>query len=128
MLSVPYTTSAISTSWKRRLTKKFYRVYCICRKPYEGLFMIQCEACLEWFHGGCIGLTYTQSQSIQIYICSFCVKDNTLFSVLSTCRQEFQDLSVLARTCQRWRILVKEYLSVSPKTQYYNRWYKQNFD
>jgi hypothetical protein len=119
--------------------------------------MIQCEACLEWFHGGCIGLTYTQSQSIQIYICSFCVKDNTLFSVLSTCRQasvskkkivkkpplnlddiaftmtlnyisEFQDLSVLARTCQRWRILVKEYLSVSPKTQYYNRWYKQNFD
>ncbi|KAI9012722.1 hypothetical protein BC832DRAFT_521979, partial [Gaertneriomyces semiglobifer] len=33
------------------------KVYCICRRPYDGSeFMIQCEACEEWFHGKCVGV------------------------------------------------------------------------
>jgi hypothetical protein len=26
-------------------------VYCSCRKPDDGRFMIYCDACQEWFHG-----------------------------------------------------------------------------
>lgn len=27
-------------------------LYCICRKPYDYMqFMIQCDACDDWFHG-----------------------------------------------------------------------------
>ena len=26
--------------------------YCICKKPYDGQeFMIECNACGDWFHG-----------------------------------------------------------------------------
>lgn len=26
-------------------------VYCICRKKYDGSFMICCDGCKDWFHG-----------------------------------------------------------------------------
>ena len=27
-------------------------LYCVCRKPYQdNEFMIQCDACKDWFHG-----------------------------------------------------------------------------
>ncbi|VDI25780.1 Hypothetical predicted protein [Mytilus galloprovincialis] len=32
-------------------------LYCFCRKPDDGLFMIQCDFCDEWYHGACIDLT-----------------------------------------------------------------------
>jgi len=32
-------------------------LYCVCRQPHtRGIFMIQCDACDEWFHGRCIGV------------------------------------------------------------------------
>jgi hypothetical protein len=32
-------------------------LFCICRSPEEYGFMIACDKCNEWFHGGCVGLT-----------------------------------------------------------------------
>ena len=33
-------------NWQEDLS----RLYCLCRKPYtKGQFMIQCDACSEWF-------------------------------------------------------------------------------
>lgn len=32
------------------------QVYCICRGPDDGSFMIFCEACSTWMHGRCVGL------------------------------------------------------------------------
>jgi hypothetical protein len=32
------------------------KLYCICRKPYrQGVFMIGCDNCDEWYHGRCVG-------------------------------------------------------------------------
>ena len=28
-------------------------IYCICRLPYKGEIMVQCEKCREWFHPDC---------------------------------------------------------------------------
>ena len=29
--------------------------YCLCRRAYsDGDFMIQCDICKDWFHGGCV--------------------------------------------------------------------------
>jgi hypothetical protein len=30
------------------------KLYCVCRKPYTGEFMIKCEECKEWYHGKCV--------------------------------------------------------------------------
>ncbi|VDH94350.1 Hypothetical predicted protein [Mytilus galloprovincialis] len=32
-------------------------LYCLCRKPDDELFMIQCDFCNEWYHGACVDLT-----------------------------------------------------------------------
>ena len=53
------------------------RVYCICRKTYRGQFMIQCETCLEWYHGTCIQLTFEQSKYINAYYCTSCITSAT---------------------------------------------------
>jgi hypothetical protein len=53
------------------------RVYCICRKTYRGQFMIQCETCLEWYHGTCIQLTFEQSKYIDAYYCTLCTTTTT---------------------------------------------------
>ena len=33
--------------------------YCICRRGGDayGGFMVQCDACEEWFHGKCVGVS-----------------------------------------------------------------------
>jgi len=31
-------------------------IYCTCRKPDDGLLMVGCDGCPEWFHAACIGL------------------------------------------------------------------------
>ena len=48
-------------------------VYCVCRKPWEGRFMIQCDYCDEWFHGSCINITATDALDIDKYKCKSCI-------------------------------------------------------
>ena len=47
-------------------------LYCHCRGPDTGSLMIQCERCLEWYHGVCVGLSAKQAKSIKAYVCSLC--------------------------------------------------------
>ena len=47
-------------------------LYCICRKPFEGRFMIECSECLEWFHGDCVNITPRQARFINEYVCPQC--------------------------------------------------------
>lgn len=50
--------------------------YCICRRPYDG-FMIGCDECDEWYHGLCIGLSESQAEKFDKYICLRCsIKKN----------------------------------------------------
>ena len=31
-------------------------LYCLCRQPQGGRFMIACDGCEQWFHGDCVGV------------------------------------------------------------------------
>ena len=46
--------------------------YCVCRKPYSGRFIIQCDFCDEWYHGSCVNITPTDALGIDRYKCKAC--------------------------------------------------------
>ena len=50
-------------------------LYCICRKPDNGTFMIGCDGtCDDWFHGKCVGVEEGKKHLIDKYICPRCTK------------------------------------------------------
>lgn len=51
-------------------------VYCICRKPDNGSFMIGCDgACDDWFHGKCVGIAERDKNLIDRYLCPNCTRE-----------------------------------------------------
>ena len=46
--------------------------YCLCKKPWGGRFMIQCDYCDEWYHGSCINITPSEALDINKYQCGDC--------------------------------------------------------
>jgi COMPASS component SPP1 len=49
-------------------------LYCICRKPDSGEWMIACDFCDQWYHGTCIKLDESDSPLIVKYCCPPCVE------------------------------------------------------
>ena len=50
-------------------------VYCLCRRPDTGTFMIGCDGgCDDWFHGKCVGISEKDKGLIDRYICPTCEK------------------------------------------------------
>ncbi|KAJ1095060.1 hypothetical protein NDU88_000231 [Pleurodeles waltl] len=48
-------------------------VYCLCRLPYDVTrFMIECDACQDWFHGSCVGVEEAKATDIDLYHCPNC--------------------------------------------------------
>ncbi|KAI8596003.1 hypothetical protein EDD21DRAFT_312703 [Dissophora ornata] len=47
-------------------------INCICSNPTldDGLFMIACDRCQEWFHGRCVGVR--ESDSVATWFCRRC--------------------------------------------------------
>lgn len=46
-------TLACSVKVKKMSEDGEVPLYCLCQKPYDDtIFMIECDICLEWFHGG----------------------------------------------------------------------------
>lgn len=51
-------------------------LYCICRKPDRGTFMIGCDGtCDDWYHGKCVGIEERNKNLIDKYICPDCTKE-----------------------------------------------------
>ena len=50
------------------------KIYCSCRQPYQGRFMIQCDVCDEWYHGSCVNISATDALQIDKYKCPDCVR------------------------------------------------------
>ena len=46
--------------------------YCICKKPYVGDCMIQCDLCQEWFHGKCVNVSLHEAEHMDTYACPLC--------------------------------------------------------
>ncbi|KAI5203122.1 hypothetical protein E4T39_04314 [Aureobasidium subglaciale] len=48
-------------------------LYCICKRPDTGSFMIGCDGgCDDWFHGGCVNISEKWKTLIDKYICKSC--------------------------------------------------------
>jgi len=51
------------------------KLWCLCRKPEGGQFMIQCDHG-EWLHGDCVGASCSQSQQLEEngekFLCPLC--------------------------------------------------------
>ncbi|XP_055929009.1 uncharacterized protein LOC129960026 [Argiope bruennichi] len=41
------------------------KLWCICRKPHNSRFMIQCDKCEDWFHGSCVGVTKQYGRQLE---------------------------------------------------------------
>ena len=50
-------------------------LYCLCRRPDSGGFMVQCDYCLEWYHGPCVNVTPTMARKTSKYACPNCQGD-----------------------------------------------------
>lgn len=48
------------------------KLYCTCRTPDDGTWMINCELCEEWYHGRCINLREEDAYNIDSYACTSC--------------------------------------------------------
>lgn len=45
----------------------------MCELPYNpDTYMVQCEACEDWFHPQCIGYTQAQVEPIKSFTCPEC--------------------------------------------------------
>ena len=62
-VTLPHPTDRI----REPLTEK--PVFCICRKPDDGHFMIACDACYKWFHGKCVQITEEEALTVDYYLC-----------------------------------------------------------
>ncbi len=62
--------------WVKKLQKKIaedkLNTFCLCGKPDDGLLMVECQSCLDWFHGKCVKLTRRQANRID-YVCPDCL-------------------------------------------------------
>lgn len=45
---------------------------CLCKKPYDSLFMIRCDYCSNWFHANCVGLRPEETEAMPEYFCQNC--------------------------------------------------------
>ncbi|KAJ3090059.1 hypothetical protein HDU96_003552, partial [Phlyctochytrium bullatum] len=72
LLEGPVVTKKIVRQRKQPYNEKGERVYCVCRKPDNGKFMIQCDTCKDWYHGSCIGITEKAAKNIDSYECDEC--------------------------------------------------------
>lgn len=64
--------SDLQRSQSHSSTDSHRPVYCICRGPDRGDFMIQCYTCTEWFHGTCVGITPQEAMYMKRYKCPPC--------------------------------------------------------
>lgn len=67
--------SVASTSSYDSSARKSKQLYCICRKPDQGSWMINCEVCNDWFHGTCVSLEESDEPLIDTYICPVCTSE-----------------------------------------------------
>ena len=42
--------------------------YCLCGGPSDGSFMLNCDECDGWFHGGCLRVTKTTGELLEVSV------------------------------------------------------------
>jgi COMPASS component SPP1 len=49
-------------------------LYCLCRRPDTGTFMIGCDGCDDWFHGKCVSIEERDKNLIDKFMCPRCTE------------------------------------------------------
>lgn len=49
-------------------------LFCVCRRPDDGKWMIGCDYCEEWIHGTCVGMTPARAKLMNKFCCPFCTR------------------------------------------------------
>ncbi|KAG5355899.1 Set1 complex component spp1 [Yarrowia sp. B02] len=49
-------------------------LFCVCRRPDDGKWMIGCDYCEEWIHGSCVGMTPARAKIMNKFCCPFCTR------------------------------------------------------
>eukprot|EP00051_Salpingoeca_urceolata_P006270 m.83155 g.83155 ORF g.83155 m.83155 type:complete len:248 (+) comp14756_c0_seq2:187-930(+) len=58
---------------KKKKIREPLETYCICHKPQNpDQLMINCDQCLQWFHGRCMGLTPAKAKNMSGWTCPGC--------------------------------------------------------
>lgn len=76
-------------------------LYCICRKPYDSdQFYIYCDQCCDWFHGRCVGITFTEAENIDEYICPQCEggQSSKILNIKNLDEEDFAKLHTLLKS------------------------------
>ncbi|XP_046856305.1 nucleosome-remodeling factor subunit BPTF-like isoform X2 [Xenia sp. Carnegie-2017] len=80
-------------------------LYCICQQPYdESKFYVGCDRCQGWFHGVCVGITQTEADNIDSYLCPSCKdsEDNEDQSTLTD--RDYEALRRIVRSLQNHKM------------------------
>jgi len=64
------------------------KVYCICRRPDSGKWMIMCDKCQEWYHGSCVGISQQIGEKLEEYQCRSCLADEIKEALFKKCSNE----------------------------------------
>ncbi|KAK2711375.1 hypothetical protein QYM36_012529 [Artemia franciscana] len=81
--------------------------YCVCKQPYDpNRFYVGCDACNNWFHGECVGITKKMSKKMTEFICEGCKKrgDQKQEELYCICRQPYDESQfyICCDKCQEW--------------------------
>ena len=47
-------------------------IYCVCKTRNPRGYMVQCDACADWFHPRCVGITNEYAHRVPRYYCPYC--------------------------------------------------------
>ena len=62
------------TKRKSELAAGLTPTYCYCGLPDDGQIMIQCDSCLEWYHGRCASIDRNKARELKEFLCNRCLK------------------------------------------------------
>ncbi|MBW0477219.1 hypothetical protein O181_016934 [Austropuccinia psidii MF-1] len=48
------------------------RLYCVCKRLYDGRTMIACDRCDNWYHNDCVGIGEELVELVDLFICPIC--------------------------------------------------------
>ncbi|XP_050394423.2 nucleosome-remodeling factor subunit BPTF [Patella vulgata] len=111
--------SYMCTDCRKQKENTSEELYCLCKTPYdESQFYVGCDRCQDWFHGGCVGISKTEADNLETYICPNCQKkekdDPIAMKILTD--KEYESLYRLLRSLKIHKMAWPFLRPVDPKT------------